>query len=109
VYADEQGPSERQRTLFLELQRRYAEVKQIIEKPLADEYEAIRISWKLTSQPLETASEIWKLAGLCRVEINWELHNNGDLVLDHSLDWVAEHALFVVIRDWQVTEVKLAG
>jgi hypothetical protein len=109
VFSDEDGPTEDQQKLFNELRNRYPELREMMTAPLAAEYESIRKEWKLESRPLSTPSDVWDVVFLSSVEINKRDHNNSDLVLDHCVDWDADHDLNVSITDWKVDEVMFEG
>lgn len=109
VYADERGPSEGQRLLWKEIRVRLRHVRNTIENPLAAKYECVRQDWKLTSPALASPSDVWKFATLFAIEINMREISGSDFVLDHQIDWDADHDLNVVIKDWEVIEVSLEG
>jgi hypothetical protein len=109
VFSDQDGPTDTQRSQYLELKKRYPVIRQLMEKPLADEYEQTRSVWQFDSLHLESPSDIWKVARLSRVEVNQETGGRSQFVFDHIIDWEAGHDLNVVVTDWKVDEVRLEG
>jgi hypothetical protein len=109
--ADASGPTDWQRELLCELRRQVPTIERIIEGPLAAQYETIRRDWELdASPPIIEPSDIWKVARLCRIEINQQDRSNSDLVLNYAIEWEDEdHDLNVALRDWQVAAVTLEG
>ena len=107
IFGEESGPTDRQRELFTELRRRYPQLREMMAEPLAAEFETIRRDWELESPPLSSCSDVWNVARLYAIEINKAEHQNGDLVLDHSIDWDADHDLNVAITDWKISQSNI--
>jgi len=108
VYSDESGATQRQRELFADLHQHYPVLRHMIEKPLAQEYMALRDEWGFSGPTLGDPSEIWSVIHLVAIEV-YGGEAYPDLVLCHAGDLDGEHDLNVSIKGWQVQEVMLEG
>ena len=100
VFADESGPSNHQKKLFIDVKEKWSELQKTIELPLYNAYQECRLIEKIgyeeaggdfpqtfdTDFPcLDQASDIWEIAHLAAVLIQGD--NKIDFELIYSIDW----------------------
>lgn len=108
IHARNREPSTPQRILFLELIRRYDNLRPMLAAHLFHAYERIRTSHGSELQKLSTSTDIWSIAHLSTVELY--AHRSIDLALLYKIDWPdPDHVLTVTLKDWQVTSTDKDG
>jgi hypothetical protein len=111
IWADESGPTDRDRQAFLELQTRYVELQSSVASTLFKEYENYpsEIDEPFVPQ-ISSPTEIWQHTSLDTIDIGEDDASSMSVFgLSYSFDWDSEHSFDVEVKDWDVVGLAVSG